>query len=208
MKQEERARLTSSRIIKAAIEEFGTRGYDGGTIGEICRTGINKGLIYHYFKNKDDLYLRCLQISCDRLLEKLQTVRTEERTASDIVHDYMSTRLGYFKTYPCESRIVFECRLAPPEKISTQIAGILQPLEQRNREVYQAALSGLKLRKGINMERAMRYFTMMQSMYNSYYGSPVMNRKSLEEKMVEHEEALPDIINCMLYGIAEEEGME
>ena len=63
MKQEQRAQMTRDRIMKAAMEVFGTRGYDGGTVGEICRQGINKGLVYHYYESKDALYLECLRVS-------------------------------------------------------------------------------------------------------------------------------------------------
>ena len=66
MKQEERTELTRKKIMKAAVNEFGTYGYEGGTIGRICKTGnINKGLIYHNFKDKDALYLACMKESCD-----------------------------------------------------------------------------------------------------------------------------------------------
>ena len=70
MKQEERTELTRKKIMKAAVNEFGTYGYEGGTIGRICKTGnINKGLIYHNFKDKDALYLACMKESCDLLMD-------------------------------------------------------------------------------------------------------------------------------------------
>lgn len=64
MKRAEKTELTVSRILEAALEEFGANGYAGGTVNNICKRGINKGLIYHNFKDKDELYLVCLDISC------------------------------------------------------------------------------------------------------------------------------------------------
>ena len=49
MKKTEKTKLTVSKIIEAAMNEFGQNGYAGGTINNICKTGINKGLIYHNF---------------------------------------------------------------------------------------------------------------------------------------------------------------
>ena len=46
MKQIEKTELTISKILEAAIEEFGTKGYRGGTINNICKKGINKGLLF------------------------------------------------------------------------------------------------------------------------------------------------------------------
>ena len=47
MKQTERSELTRKKILAAALSEFGSRGYAGVMINEICCEGkINKGLFY------------------------------------------------------------------------------------------------------------------------------------------------------------------
>jgi AcrR family transcriptional regulator len=46
------------RIINAAIKEFAQKGYDNASTNEIVKeAGISKGLLFHYFKNKKQLYL-------------------------------------------------------------------------------------------------------------------------------------------------------
>ena len=46
------------RIINAAINEFTKKGYRNASTNEIVKeAGISKGLIFHYFKNKKQLYL-------------------------------------------------------------------------------------------------------------------------------------------------------
>lgn len=69
MKRELKTELTKQKIINAAIREFSRSGYEKSSINEICKSGINKGLIYHNFKNKDELYLICVKISCDGFLD-------------------------------------------------------------------------------------------------------------------------------------------
>ena len=44
----------------------------GGTINNICKTGINKGLLYHNFSGKDGLYLTRLNLSCKKLIHHIQ----------------------------------------------------------------------------------------------------------------------------------------
>ena len=66
MKREEKSELTRERILQAAIEEFGTNGYDASALNTICsKNGISKGLIYYNFVDKDDLYLACVS-RCSR----------------------------------------------------------------------------------------------------------------------------------------------
>ncbi|GAB2552822.1 TetR family transcriptional regulator [Leucobacter ruminantium] len=46
-----------SRILAAAIEEFGERGYEGATIRSIAaRAGVDSALVHHYFGTKADLF--------------------------------------------------------------------------------------------------------------------------------------------------------
>ena len=91
----ERTELTTSKIIDAAINEFGKNGYLGGTVNNICNTGINKGLLYHNFKGKDDLYLTCLNFSCQKLLNYLK-----EQDRTENLENYMSARMNFFSNNP------------------------------------------------------------------------------------------------------------
>ncbi len=46
------------RIINAAIKEFAQKGYENASTNEMVKeAGISKGLLFHYFKNKKQLYL-------------------------------------------------------------------------------------------------------------------------------------------------------
>ena len=61
MTQKERQERSRALIIQAATEEFGTLGYDNVSVELICRKhGISKGMMYHYYRGKDDLFLECV----------------------------------------------------------------------------------------------------------------------------------------------------
>ncbi|MFN0005540.1 MAG: TetR/AcrR family transcriptional regulator [Burkholderiaceae bacterium] len=53
--------LTREKIISAATYEFAEKGYDGARMDEIAlRAGIQKNVLYYYFKSKDGLYTEVL----------------------------------------------------------------------------------------------------------------------------------------------------
>jgi AcrR family transcriptional regulator len=53
---------TSASILAAAVTEFTEKGYAGARIDAIAlRSGANKRMIYHYFGDKDGLYLAVLE---------------------------------------------------------------------------------------------------------------------------------------------------
>ncbi|MGI6118676.1 MAG: TetR/AcrR family transcriptional regulator [Bilifractor sp.] len=213
MKQAERAELTRRKIMKAAMKEFGVNGYRGGTIGNICKTGINKGLVYHYFESRDELYLECVKDCCGKLCGKLdETVRSRTDTGrggrtktepEEVVRRYMKVRMDFYKENPEETRILFDCLFDTPANLRQQIDRILKPLEERNMQICAELLSGLKLRSGMTIEKAEKYLSLLQYMFNAYFGSPAMQEKSLDERITLHEQNVPEILDCMLYGIAE-----
>lgn len=53
---------TSAAILAAAVKEFMEKGYSGARINEIAkRAGANKRMLYHYFGDKEALYLAVLE---------------------------------------------------------------------------------------------------------------------------------------------------
>ena len=53
---------TREAILLAAKEEFARKGLSGGRVDEIARRSrANKRMIYHYFGNKEALYLAVLE---------------------------------------------------------------------------------------------------------------------------------------------------
>lgn len=197
MKRSEKTESTVSKIIKAAMNEFGANGYVGGSVNNICKSGINKGLIYHNFKDKDELYLKCLEKSCDTLVRLI----TESDSSSDPLR-YMSVRMSFFKEYPNEAHIFFEAILQPQERLWNEIQEILQPFEEINEKVYRSIVSTVELRDGVSEEEAVGYFRQMQRMFNGYFSSSAYRRMTLDEQLNKHETSLPKLLDFILYGIA------
>ncbi|MGY4409554.1 AcrR family transcriptional regulator [Bradyrhizobium sp. LB7.1] len=53
---------TRKKLLTAAREEFARHGFAGARVDEIAeRAGVNKQLVYHYFGDKDSLYLAVLE---------------------------------------------------------------------------------------------------------------------------------------------------
>lgn len=200
MKKEEKTELTRKRILCAAVREFGMHGYRGASINAICETGIPKGLLYHNYKNRDTLYLACVELCFKSLTECLRD--------ADIGNDmekYMRVRMEYFNRNEMETRIFFESVLQPPEELHEQIHEIRRNFDELNRKLYQEILNSVQLREDITYDDAMDYFSMLQYVFNSYFSCKSSEAASLSDKIYIHERVLPKILNIMLYGIARRE---
>lgn len=64
--QAQRADLTRARILAAAIREFSQNGLSGARTDQIAEAaGVNKALLYYYFKGKEALYSAALDEAAD-----------------------------------------------------------------------------------------------------------------------------------------------
>lgn len=60
--QTQRADQTRARILQAAIHQFSLNGLSGARTEPIAEeAGVNKALLYYYFRNKEDLYTAALE---------------------------------------------------------------------------------------------------------------------------------------------------
>src|ERR1051325_924828 len=66
---------TRAAILKAALKEFSEEGVSGARTDEIARrAGVNKALLYYYFKDKEGLYAAALEQVFSGLHQKVMRV--------------------------------------------------------------------------------------------------------------------------------------
>jgi AcrR family transcriptional regulator len=65
--------VKQEKIMRAAINEFSTYGFEKGNIGGIAKSaGVAKGSMYQYFENKKELFLYSVRWALDLLTKKYQ----------------------------------------------------------------------------------------------------------------------------------------
>lgn len=198
MKKELKTQLTKEKIIKAAMAEFGTKGYSGASLNNICSEGISKGLLYHNFENKDALYLACIEHS----FRKLTVFLKEENIGADFQR-YIDARMRFWRENEQEARLFFETILQPPMHLNERIDKLRHEFDCFNQELYRNLLDEIHLRKDVDRQAALEYFTLMQNMFNAYFSSPAFCGLSFTDAAVIHEQELSRIFDFVLYGIAE-----
>lgn len=197
MKKEEKTELTKSKIFAAAIQEFGTNGYAAGSVNNICKTGINKGLVYHNFKDKDELYLECVKKSCEDLI--CYVIR--HKSDAGFV-EYMHARRSFFQEHEAEANLFLEARTSPPQHLAFRIREIYRKFDALNLEIFEKELSHHELRTGISRDDALHYFNEIQKIYNLNFSNEVHNKMSPHDQLALHEMNIKKLFDFMLYGIA------
>lgn len=125
---------TRTKILAAAIAEFAAKGLAGGRVDEIARgAGVSKRMLYHYFGNKDALWLAVLE-------DVYEKIRSEERRldVGRLPPREGMRRLVEFSIHYCE---------AHPEFVSLLIGENLNRARhlRRSRKIRELHLSLLQV---------------------------------------------------------------
>ena len=201
MKKDLKTEITKEKILKAATEEFSLYGFDGATVNQICQKhGISKGLIYHNFENKEELYLRCVEEAVNEFVSYMS--RREFGTDFQL---YMKERYDFFNANPNYSRLIFAVVLTDDGEFSEKIKQIKRRFDEFNRNVYLEAITNIRLRKGISEKDALEYYSLLQDMLNGYLPKGRAEEDHFESVFLSHEKSLEKILDFVLYGIAEQE---
>jgi AcrR family transcriptional regulator len=205
IKRKAKNQISKDKILNAAIVEFGTKSYENASLNNICNDNdISKGLIYHYFKNKDELYLCCVKVCFDVITRFLDS---EEYVFTDFQKDinrYLASRYRFFSENPNYSNIFFNTVLQPPIHLKKQIKELRKEFDEQNVRYYKKALGNITLRDGITEDEALEFFFIFQEMFNGYFQSKVYETSDFNNLIETHELKLSKILNIMLYGIIKE----
>ncbi|MEW9095879.1 MAG: TetR/AcrR family transcriptional regulator [Clostridiaceae bacterium] len=206
MTQKEKSKISKDKILNAAIVEFGTKNYGDASLNNICNdNNISKGLIYHYYKNKDDLFLSCVKYCFDQFVDYLQSEEFDQNDFQSIIQKSLDLRYVFFKDNIYLSHIFFNIVLQPPMHLKEEIKVLRKNFDDFNMNIYRFALSKIKLREGITEEEAMEYFGILQETFNGYFQSKTYENYDLNGLIKSHEITLGKILNIMIYGIAKED---
>lgn len=206
MKQQERQAHSRREILTAAMEEFGSRDYAQVNMENICKNHrISKGMMYHYYSNKDELFLLCVEDTFNALKEYV--VQHKDRLNSpDIperIRDYFMLREYFFQLEPKRKQIFETAMLHPPKHLRGQIQALREPLRRTNQAFLEHAVHSRILRPGLDRERVIRYLDRMEAVFQEIFLSD-QNSESVPDLHALLELA-GEAVDLLLFGVLRQE---
>lgn len=101
------------RIINIALEEFAQNGYQSASTNVICKKAkVSKGLLYHYYGSKENLYLSVLRYFIDKFKESITIhIKDSNKKGIDYISDYFNAKFKFFGENPHYSKLVLNLLL-------------------------------------------------------------------------------------------------
>jgi AcrR family transcriptional regulator len=172
-----------AQLLALAREAFAARSYDDVSIDALAQAaGVSKGLLYHYFPSKRDLYVATVEVAAQQLLS--QTVPDPAVSPRQQVFDGVAGYLRYV------------------EQNAAAFVGLMQSGIGRDQEVY-AIIENVRERfVDVIMERLGGALTtpVQRTLVRGWVGMvEAASLEWLEEKPVSREDMTRLLVKTLLY---------
>lgn len=204
MKQKERQERSRQSIIQAAMDEFGSADFEAVTMDRICAShGISKGMMYHYFSNKDELFLCCVseifQELQEYLLEKMSIIA--DKPVFESIKHFFLLRETFFQTRIREKHIFENAVFYPPAHLADRIQEYREPIRKENERFLCQVISHVKLHEGLEQGKVIRY---LSSVYLVFWNA--LEQYCQSDKYQDFHSMLAEaeeLLEMFLFGVAD-----
>lgn len=144
------------RVINAALKEFALKGYAAASTNEIAKeAGISKGLVFHYFKSKRDLYFFLYDHTFEVVNSELQeTVDLLETDLFVRMQQVARLKLSVFGKYPNMMDFMKSVFLEAAEEVRGEILERIQSMADSDYGQIFSGIDTTKFKDGVSPERA------------------------------------------------------
>lgn len=204
MNREEKNELSKEKIINACIKEFGSNEYVAASLNNICKNNnISKGLLFHYYKNKEELFLLCAERCFQDLSKYLEeNFQWRGKGINEELNSYLNKRFEFFKEYSYYNQIFISAVFNPPEGLEEDIKAIKKVLDDTNKKFLSKILEDSHLKDNIDKNIALNMILDFGSYLQLKFKSLYKERKDqCADLIAEQDKAFKDMLNIFLYGI-------
>ncbi|MCR5278018.1 MAG: TetR/AcrR family transcriptional regulator [Lachnospiraceae bacterium] len=130
------------KIIESGIDEFAAKGLAGASLVRIAgNAGVSVGVIYKYYKDKDDLFLSCVRFGLKELTEALKEVAFKSDDLEESLKSVVHTLIHHSKAKTSINRMYNEITSGGASQYAVMLA---REIEEISALVYTDLLRKAK----------------------------------------------------------------
>ncbi|MCB2100303.1 MAG: TetR family transcriptional regulator [Rhodobacterales bacterium] len=143
---------TRERILEAAVAEFAENGFGGARVDAIAERALaNKRMIYHYFGNKEDLFVAVMERAYEQIRRHEIELDLQHRDPEQGIRELVRFTFQYFLDHPEFIRLLNNENLYEARHVrrSTRIPELHSPLVDQLDMVLRRGESMGEFRPGV-----------------------------------------------------------
>lgn len=177
------------QIINGALKVFSESSYDKtSTLAIAQEAGISKGLLFHYFKNKKELYLFLYEYCITHLLQEMEESKNqEEHDFFEIILQSQNLKCKMMKKYRYLYAFILRVYLEQDEELISEIATFSKPFVEENFRNFFERIEVTKFREGVDISLL---FQSLQWCADGFMREALNQNKSIDTIAAEFEKVL------------------
>ena len=190
---------TAKKILQAATVEFSLKGLSGARVDTIAdRAKTNKRMLYHYFGNKEQLFLTVLEEAYSKIRSHENDLNLEDLPPEEAVRKLVRFTFNYFVEHPEFIQLLNSENLYGAEHIkkSKKLLDMTSPLVGKMEDVLRRGVDAGLFRRDVSPMQlyitiaALGYFYLSNaSTLETIFGRDLKSSEALSERLA-HSEAV------------------
>jgi TetR/AcrR family transcriptional regulator len=198
--------ISRQAIFDAALEEFSLEGVAGGRMDRIATAaGVNKALLYYYFKDKETLYGALLDHVFSGLRDTVLAAMDAAKTPGEQIMAWLASHFDYVANSPTYPRLVqyemMRANRAGSPHIKRLSTDYFQPITERIMKVVADGIAQGEFRQ----VHARHFVTSTVPVITNYFLNVPLMRLSTPgdplspERIAERRAAVMDFVTAALF---------
>lgn len=183
------------KIIDACLEEFANKGYEKASTNHmVTQAGISKGLLFHYFGNKKNLYLYLFDIAVDTFIDKYNKYEYALKENSDLFERLTERGLIKMKIAgeePQMYKLVMEAFIDTPEGMKEEVNERYQRIYNEYMPAFFEGIDYSLFREGVDTRKAIEFMMLCLDAILGKY-TKMIQGKATQMSLEEVSEAVKD----------------
>lgn len=163
-------------IIDICVEEFSSHGYAKASTNVITsKANISKGILFHYFKSKKNLYTYIISyvsnFITEKMIESMKEVKADDFFTR--LKEFSLVRTKIFFQYPNEYNLIIRAIAEPPDELKREVEKIYLKsylkLNELKKQLIFSHLNKSQLRDSVSIEKAIEFSSLLFDQLSQKY---------------------------------------
>lgn len=194
------------KILTASIEEFSEYGFEKASTDRINqRAEVSKGLIFHYFGSKENLFMTAVNKCIDDVLEEFNDMVLPESDFISILLKMMEVKCNFFLSHPMHYKMIISSFYNAPVKLKGKLEQRYSEIKQIGFNIMLDIIKGLPLKKDVVTDDIVSIISGITNIVESKYMPMFVQEDAGFEKyynVVKNEYIR--LMNIVMYGMLDE----
>lgn len=194
------------KILEASLDEFAECGYDKASTDKIsAKAGVSKGLIFHYFGSKDNLYFIIINKCIDDIFNEFNKIKFNDSDFISMLTQINKMKYDFFIKNPMHYQIIVNGFYNSPKKLQKKLEQRYSELKQIGLNIIVDMIKDLPIKENISVDDILTVLAsitnLIENKYLSYFIKGIYQYEEVYNSAVDE---YMKLINIVLYGILDQ----